>query len=58
LPVTFGVGTHAAVDEAIVEWPGGARETIGPLRAGRAYVVTEGKGVGSERPLASPGATR
>jgi hypothetical protein len=45
LPVTFGLGSRDRVEEAIVEWPGGGRDTLGALRAGRAYVVTEGKGV-------------
>jgi enediyne biosynthesis protein E4 len=53
LPVTFGLGRRDRVDEAIVEWPGGGRDTIGGLRAGRAYVVTEGSGVTSERALRS-----
>jgi hypothetical protein len=49
LPVTFGLGDAASVDQVVVEWPGGARDEIGPLRGNRAYVVTEGKGVTSER---------
>jgi hypothetical protein len=52
LPLTFGLGARMAVDEAIVEWPSGARDSIGPLRAGHSYVVTEGKGVTADRPLA------
>jgi hypothetical protein len=44
LPLTFGLGQRASVDEVIVEWPGGAQEKIGPLRAGGSYMVTEGKG--------------
>jgi hypothetical protein len=52
LPLTFGLGTKDAADEAVVEWPGGARETLGRLRASHSYVVTEGKGIGAERPLA------
>jgi hypothetical protein len=52
LPLTFGLGARTAVDEAIVEWPSGARDSIGPLRAGHSYVVTEGKGVTADRPLA------
>jgi hypothetical protein len=52
LPLTFGLGASTAVDEAIVEWPSGARDSIGPLRAGHSYVVTEGKGVTAGRPLA------
>jgi hypothetical protein len=60
LPLTFGLGTHPSIDEAIVEWPSGARDTIGPLHAGRSYVVTEEKGISSDRPLAATrlGATR
>jgi hypothetical protein len=45
LPLTFGVGGRGAIDEAIVEWPSGARDTIGPLEAGQAYILTEGKGL-------------
>jgi hypothetical protein len=52
LPLTFGLGASTAVDEAIVEWPSGARDRVGPLRAGHSYVVTEGKGVTADRPLA------
>ncbi len=53
LPLTFGLGTTAATDEALIEWPGGQAETIGPLRAGRAYVATQGKGITEDRALAS-----
>jgi enediyne biosynthesis protein E4 len=51
LPLTFGLGSRAAADEASIDWPSGARETIGPLRAGRAYTVTEGKGITGETSL-------
>ena len=51
LPVTVGVGARDRMDEAIVEWPSGGREVIGALRAGRRYVVTEGKGITSDTPL-------
>ena len=51
LPVTVGVGARDRIDEAIVEWPSGGREVIGALRAGRRYVVTEGKGITSDTPL-------
>jgi hypothetical protein len=53
LPITFGLGTRDRVEEAIVEWPAGGRDNIGVLRAGHAYVVTEGKGVTSDRGLRS-----
>jgi enediyne biosynthesis protein E4 len=54
LPVTIGVGGRDRVDEAIVEWPDGQRDVLGSLRAGRAYVVTEGKGITADTPLARP----
>jgi len=52
LPLTFGLGTRTAADEAIVEWPGGKQEKIGALAAGRAYVIEEGRGITSTKPLA------
>lgn len=52
LPVTFGLGARTSIDEAIVEWPGGGRDAVGTLRAGHSYVVTEGRGITSDRPLA------
>jgi hypothetical protein len=51
LPVTFGLAARDRVEEAIVEWPSGGRDSVGALRAGHAYVVTEGKGVTSDRVL-------
>jgi hypothetical protein len=52
LPLTFGLGAREAADQAVIEWPGGRRETLGPLRAGRWYVVTEGRGITTDRALA------
>lgn len=52
LPLTFGLGGRTSVDEAVVEWPSGVRDAVGTLRAGHSYVVTEGKGITSDRPLA------
>jgi enediyne biosynthesis protein E4 len=51
LPLTFGVGTAQAIDEAIVEWPSGARDNLGRLQAGRSYVITEGQRITGERVL-------
>jgi enediyne biosynthesis protein E4 len=51
LPVTFGLGAHGTIAEAVVEWPSGARDKVGPLSPGGFYTVTEGDGVTSERPL-------
>jgi enediyne biosynthesis protein E4 len=48
LPLTIGLGGRRGVDEAIVEWPNGAQQNVGPLRAGRSYLITEGQGVTSD----------
>ena len=45
LPVTFGLGKRDKVARAQIEWPSGAREEFKDLDAGRAYQVTEGKGL-------------
>jgi hypothetical protein len=45
LPVTFGVGRRNIVDRAIIEWPSGRVEEFKNLAAGRAYIVTEEKGI-------------
>jgi len=59
LPVTVGVGAGDRADEVIVEWPNGHRDALGSLRAGRSYIVTEGKGITADAPLArSVSATR
>jgi hypothetical protein len=49
LPVTFGLGNRETADEAVIEWPSGATQNIGALRAGRSYLVTEGKGAVADR---------
>ena len=53
LPLTFGLGSRQAIDEAVIEWPGGARETVGPLHVGRSYLVSEGKGITTDSALAA-----
>jgi hypothetical protein len=52
LPLTFGLGAAAAAEEVQVEWPSGAKEHLEALRAGRSYVITEGRGITSDTPLA------
>ena len=52
LPLTFGLATHPAADEAVIEWPNGLREKTGSLAAGRFYTITEGRGITSSQPLA------
>jgi hypothetical protein len=51
LPVTLGLGAATQANEVVVDWPSGARDTLGALAAGRAYVITEGRGVTSQTPL-------
>ena len=52
LPLTFGLGTREAADEAMVEWPSGLKQSLGALRAGRSYLVTEGKDAAADRGFA------
>jgi len=52
LPLTFGLGTREAIDEATVEWPSGLKQSLGALRAGRSYLVTEGKEAAADRGFA------
>ena len=49
LPLTFGLGNRETADEATIEWPSGVTQNIGALRAGRSYLVTEGKGAVADR---------
>jgi hypothetical protein len=55
LPLTFGLGDRGVIDEAKIEWPSGAQDTVGPLRAGRFYTITEGKGVTADRAMTPAG---
>jgi enediyne biosynthesis protein E4 len=45
LPLTFGLGKVNLVDRVAIDWPSGRTEEFKNLRAGRAYVCTEGKGI-------------
>jgi enediyne biosynthesis protein E4 len=45
LPVTFGVGKRDKVSGVHVEWPSGAKEEFKDLDTGRAFQITEGKGL-------------
>jgi hypothetical protein len=45
LPVTFGVGKSEKVERVTMDWPSGATEEYKDLATGRAYEVTETKGV-------------
>ena len=52
LPITFGIGTADAIAELTVDWPSGTKDQLRSIRAGRAYVITEGRGITSETTLA------
>jgi hypothetical protein len=52
LPITFGIGTAEAIAELTVDWPSGTKDRLRSIRAGRAYVITEGRGITSEMALA------
>ena len=45
LPVTFGVGRREIVDRVVVDWPSGRTEEYKNVRPGRAYVITEQRGI-------------
>ena len=45
LPLTFGLGTHVKADRIVVEWPSGKVEELKNVAAGRAYTITEGRGL-------------
>ena len=51
LPVTFGLGAANAIGELTVAWPSGAKDQVWSVRAGRAYVITEGRGMTSDTAL-------
>jgi hypothetical protein len=51
LPVTFGIGSAEAIAELTVDWPSGTKDQIRSIRADRAYVITEGRGITSDTAL-------
>ncbi len=51
--VYFGLGAAKQIDEVVVRWPGGARDTRKKLAPDMVYTVPEGRGVtGRQRPAA------
>ena len=48
LPVTFGVGKREQIERLVVEWPSGRNEEYKGLKTGKAFQVTEGKGITEE----------
>jgi hypothetical protein len=45
LPVTFGVGKNEKIERVTIDWPSGRSEEYKDLATGRAYQITENRGV-------------
>lgn len=45
LPVTFGVGKQDKIQRVVVEWPSGRTEEYRDVATGKAYQLTENKGI-------------
>ncbi len=48
LPLTFGVGKQEQIERVVVEWPKGRTEEYRNLKTGKAFQVTESKGIAEE----------
>jgi enediyne biosynthesis protein E4 len=44
-PVTFGVGKQDEIEKIVVDWPAGQTEEYPKLKSGKAYQLTETKGI-------------
>lgn len=51
LPLTFGLGQAARVDQVEIRWPSGQVDRLGPQDGGQTLTVTEGKGVTGRLPF-------
>ncbi len=51
LRIHFGLGSHERLDQVEVLWPGGKKETLTNLTADKFYIVREGQGVVSSKPV-------
>ncbi len=47
LPLTFGVGKQDEIEKIVVDWPSGRTEEFSRLKTGKAYQLTESKGITS-----------
>jgi hypothetical protein len=45
LPAAFGLGPEGRIDRAEIEWPNGAKEEFKNFAAGKAFQITENKGI-------------
>ena len=48
LSATFGLGQRDKIERVVIDWPSGRSEEYRDLSAGRAYEVTEGRGIREE----------
>ncbi len=42
--LTAGIGSSLAVEDVVVNWPGGARESFGTLQEGMVHLLIQGSG--------------
>jgi enediyne biosynthesis protein E4 len=45
LPVTYGVGKQDQIERMVIDWPSGRTEEHKNLKVGKAFEVTEEKGI-------------
>ena len=48
LPLTFGLGKLDRIERLVVAWPSGKTEQYQALRTGRAFQITENKGIAED----------
>jgi hypothetical protein len=51
LPLTFGLGSAAAVTKIEVKWPDGTAQSIEGADAGQTITIEQGRGVTARAPL-------
>lgn len=55
LRLHFGLGSQEIAEKIEIEWPGGGKEVLESIAAGRFYTITEGEGITSTKlPVKSP----
>jgi hypothetical protein len=45
MPATFGLGKRDKIERVVIDWPSGRSEEYKDLSSGRAYELTETKGI-------------
>lgn len=51
--LTFGLGAETAAKTVEIVWPGGAKETLRDIAAGKTHTVREGAGLAESKPYAT-----